>query len=260
MNVQQKLKDFSEDASKTSQQFFQWLMHPLEFWICTHWPDTRPYKDQRVEGKKYVDTRPWLVRNCANVITTIRLATFWIVVLGLVSSTTFWGRAGWILGAAALIVSDGIDGELARGLSIESRYGKVVDPLADKLLVVSIAIALVCELVAMYGWRVAPLVLVTAATAFHEVLLATTGGKVGVISRRLDIDPQGSVTAGKVKFGFQGLAIVLGWLCLGVVGAIIATFCLTVALHFSMQSRKAYIDQLNMFREIELSRASSLRT
>lgn len=258
MNVQQKLKDFSEFTSKKSQEFFQWLLHPLEFLICKHWPDTRPLQEDRIEGHEYLDTRPWLVRNLANVITTIRLATFWIVVWGLASSTDFWGRFRWIIAAAALIFSDGIDGELARGLSTESRYGKVVDPLADKLLVVSIAIALVCELAAMYGWWTMPLVAVTMGTAFHEILLATTGGKVGVISKRLGMDPQGSVTAGKVKFGFQGLAITLGWLCLGVAGAVIATFCLAIALHFSMQSRKAYIDQLNMFREIELSRASDL--
>ncbi len=258
MNVQQKLKDFSEYASKTSQEFFQWLLHPLEYWICLHWPDTRPLLKDRTEGQEYLDTRPWLVRNLANCITSIRLATFWIVVWGLASSTNFWERAGWILGAIALIFSDGVDGEIARGLCTESRFGKAIDPLADKLLVVSIAIALVCELVAMYGWWVTPLVLVTAGTAFHEVLLATTGSKVGIISKRLNIQPKGSVTAGKVKFGFQGLAIILGWLCLGVAGALIATFCLTIALHYSMQSRKAYIDQLNMFRQIELSRASGL--
>ncbi len=255
MNVQQKLTDFSERASKMSQEFFRWLLHPLEFWICMHWPDTRPLFADRVEGQEYPDTRPWLVRNFANSITTIRLGTFWIVVWGLVASTNFWERAGWILGAGVLIISDGIDGELARGLCTESRYGKAIDPLADKLLVVSIAIALVCELIAMYGWWVAPLVVVTTGTAFHEVLLATTGGKVGVISKRLNIEPRGSVTAGKVKFGFQGLSIILGWLCLGVAGAIIATFCLTIALHYSMQSRKAYIDQLNMFRDIEASRS-----
>lgn len=68
------------------------------------------------------------------------------------------------------------------------------------------------------------------------------------------------MTAGKVKFGFQGLAIILGWLCLGAVGALIATFCLTIALHYSMQSRKAYIDQLNMFRAIESSQANGLGT
>lgn len=181
------------------------------------------------------------------------------MVCGLASSTNFWERVGWILGAIALIFSDGVDGEIARGLCTESRFGKAIDPLADKLLVVSIAIALVCELVAMYGWWVMPLVLVTAGTAFHEVLLATTGSKVGIISKRLNIQPKGSVTAGKVKFGFQGLAIILGWLCLGVAGALIATFCLTIALHYSMQSRKAYIDQLNMFRQIELSRASGLK-
>lgn len=260
MNVQQKLENFSESASKTSQAFFQWLLHPLEFWICKHWPDTRPLKADRLEWLNYVDTRPLLVRHCANAITTVRLLTFWLVALGLFRSTNLAERALWILGAVALIMSDGVDGELARGLGIESRYGKAVDPLADKLLVLFVAAGLSWRMLDMYGSAAIPLAVVTAITCVHEFALGITGARVGILAKKVNIVPRGSVTAGKVKFGLQGLAIVTGWLLLGPVGGVVATLLLCISLPYSMQSRKAYIDQLNMFRDIELSRASDPET
>jgi phosphatidylglycerophosphate synthase len=184
------------------------------------------------------------------MITTVRLATFWVVAWGLSSSNSLGERLLWILGAILLIVSDGIDGEFARGLCTESRYGKAVDPIADKLLVISIAIALAFEYTGLYGWWAAPFVIATCAVGVHEVMLAMTGAAVGLQAKRLGIDPHGSVDAGKAKFALQGFAIVFGWLCLNPVGLFVSTSALTLALYFSMQSRKAYIDQLKALNKL----------
>lgn len=240
-----------EWASHKSQAFFQWLLSDLEFWICKHWPDTRPLKADRLEWLNYLDSRPWLVRNCANVITTVRLLTFWVVALGLFRSTDNAERALWILGAIALIMSDGIDGELARGLGIESRYGKAMDPLADKLLVLSVAAGLSWRMLDMYGSAAIPLVVVTAITCVHEAALGITGARVGILAKKVNVVPSGSVTAGKVKFGLQGLAIVVGWLLLGPIGGVVATLLLCVSLPYSMQSRKSYLGQLYELKKVE---------
>jgi phosphatidylglycerophosphate synthase len=250
MNVKEKVDDLARRASASSRSFFQWLLCSVELWICMKWPDTRPPKDQRVEGVEYPDTRPWGVRNLANIITTIRLSTFWIVPWGLVSSNGFSDRVLWLLMAVMLILSDGIDGEFARGLDTESRYGKAADPIADKLLVVSIAGGLAFEYASLYGWWATLFVATTAAVAIHEVMLAMTGAAVGLQAKRLGIDPHGSVDAGKVKFALQGFAIVFGWLCLNPVGLVVSTSALTLALYFSMQSRKAYIDQLKALNKL----------
>ncbi len=244
MNVRDKIDDLTRRASASSRSFFQWLLCSIELWICMKWPDTRPIQEYRLPGVEYADTRPWVVRNLANMITTLRLATFWVVAWGLSSSNSVGDRLLCIFGAVLLILSDGIDGEFARGLNIESRYGKAVDPIADKLLVVSIAIALAFEYAGLYSWWAAPFVIVTCAVGVHEVMLAITGAAVGLQAKRLGIDPKGSVDAGKVKFALQGFAIVFGWLCLNPAGLIVSTSVLTLALYFSMQSRKAYIDQL----------------
>lgn len=53
------------------------------------------------------------------------------------------GRPGWALIAfAAAAASDGIDGLLARALDQRSKLGAILDPVADKLLVVSALVAL----------------------------------------------------------------------------------------------------------------------
>ena len=240
-----------ERASVKSQQFFAWLMFDFELWVCKHWPDTRPLKADRIAGYVYVDTRPWLVRNCANAITTIRLATFWVVAWGLASSAGFTSRLLWILGAVLLILSDGIDGELARGLDIISSFGKAMDPLADKLLVLSIAAALSWRMLESYGLPALPLAVITSVTFAHEVALAITGARVGIVAKRVNVIPSGSVTAGKFKFGLQALAIVIGWLLLGPIGGVTATILLCISLPLSMQSRKSYLGQLHDLKIVE---------
>ncbi len=250
MNVKNKIDDLARQASASSRSFFQWLLCSIELWICMKWPDARPHKDQRVEGVVYPDTRPWAIRNLPNMITSIRLATFWAIPWGLASSENFTERLLWIIGAILLIISDGIDGEFARGLDIESNFGKAMDPIADKLLVVSIAGGLAFEYVNLYGWWAAPFVITTATVAIHEVMLALTGAAVGLQAKRLDIEPRGSVDAGKVKFALQGFAIVFGWLFLNPSGMVVSTMTLVLALYFSMQSRKAYIDQLKALSQL----------
>ncbi len=250
MNARKKLDAWARQGSASSRSFFQWLLCSIELWICMKWPDTRPTQERRLPGVEYTDTRPWAVRNLANMITSFRLATFWVVAWGLSASNSLSDRLLWLFGAVLLILSDGIDGEFARGLSTESRYGKAVDPIADKLLVLSIAGGLAFEYASLYGWLAAPFVVTTALVAIHEVMLALTGAAVGLQAKRLGIDPHGSVDAGKVKFALQGFAIVFGWICLNPVGLIVSNAALALALYFSMQSRKAYIDQLKALNKL----------
>lgn len=86
-------------------------------------------------------TRSTFVRNLPNVLTTLRLAAV-PVFIGLV--VMYEGAslaAGALFFAAAF--TDFFDGFIARRLHVMSQYGKVVDPLADRLLVNS-AVVLLC--------------------------------------------------------------------------------------------------------------------
>jgi CDP-diacylglycerol--glycerol-3-phosphate 3-phosphatidyltransferase len=74
--------------------------------------------------------------NLPNMLTMLRIVMIPIVMVMLWDGTpvmNFW--AGWVYTAAT--VTDALDGYLARKLNVVSVLGKFLDPLADKLIVLS---------------------------------------------------------------------------------------------------------------------------
>jgi cardiolipin synthase len=69
-----------------------------------------------------------------NAVTALRLGIIPLYIV-LVSSTKHWAVAAWIL--ATLGATDWVDGFLARRLNQTSNVGKILDPVADRLLVMS---------------------------------------------------------------------------------------------------------------------------
>jgi CDP-diacylglycerol--glycerol-3-phosphate 3-phosphatidyltransferase len=82
-----------------------------------------------------------LVRNLPNVLTTLRLLAVPVFIALMVANEGPTLAAGILFFAAAF--TDFFDGFLARRFHVMSQYGKVVDPLADRLLVNS-AVLLLC--------------------------------------------------------------------------------------------------------------------
>ena len=74
------------------------------------------------------------MRHLPNLICLLRIALIWPVVVCL-ERGAFLQTLGLFLLAA---VSDGLDGYLAKRFSWTSRLGRVLDPLADKLLLVAV--------------------------------------------------------------------------------------------------------------------------
>lgn len=73
-------------------------------------------------------------RTWANVVTFFRLALL-PVFFGLLFGTDHRAEAAWLL--ALLGATDWIDGYLARRLGQVSNIGKIIDPVADRILVIS---------------------------------------------------------------------------------------------------------------------------
>ena len=72
-----------------------------------------------------------------NIICLARMALIWPIVVTLNA-----GQAGVALGLfVAAAVSDGVDGYLAKRFNWVSELGKILDPLADKLLLVTVFVA-----------------------------------------------------------------------------------------------------------------------
>jgi cardiolipin synthase (CMP-forming) len=73
-----------------------------------------------------------------NIITIMRLFLVPLIVLALISGNMGWAFVGFLIAG----ISDGIDGMLARWLDQRSELGAYLDPIADKLLLVSVFIVL----------------------------------------------------------------------------------------------------------------------
>jgi cardiolipin synthase len=84
---------------------------------------------------------------------------FWLVL-----GTKHWGYAGWLLGV--LGATDWVDGFLARRLHQVSEVGKILDPVADRILVIGGVITI--AVVGAVPWWFA------ALTLAREVLVSAT--------------------------------------------------------------------------------------
>src|SRR5579864_4974950 len=98
-------------------------------------------------------TAPQFSRNWSlpNVLTYARVAA-----VPLVAGFLFWPREPWARWTALAIfvaaaVTDFFDGYLARAWSQQSSLGRMLDPIADKLLVAAVLLALVADKT-IAGW------------------------------------------------------------------------------------------------------------
>lgn len=84
-------------------------------------------------------------RNLANFFTCLRIILIPVVLwlISIMSTETVDAAHYWAVGVFIFAAStDFIDGQIARRTNTISEFGKLVDPLADRLLVISVLIAL----------------------------------------------------------------------------------------------------------------------
>ena len=73
-----------------------------------------------------------------NLITILRLVLVPAVVLAMLQARWDWAFAGFLVAG----ISDGVDGFIARRFNQQSMLGAYLDPIADKLLLVSVFVVL----------------------------------------------------------------------------------------------------------------------
>lgn len=110
-----------------------------------------------------------------NAVTAIRLALIPVFVFLLSRpQRAHWEAAAWLL--AGIGVTDFVDGQLARRLNQVSKLGKVLDPLADRLLLVVASISIIAVgAVPLWVVVIALAREVTVATGF--LIVAGLGGR-----------------------------------------------------------------------------------
>jgi cardiolipin synthase (CMP-forming) len=99
------------------------------------------------------------VRHLPNLICLVRLALVWPVAAALAAGN-FWLALGLFVVAA---VSDGLDGYLAKRFNWTSELGKFLDPMADKLLLMTVFIE--AAWLGMVPWWI------TAAAVARDVMI-----------------------------------------------------------------------------------------
>ena len=80
--------------------------------------------------------------NLANSVTLLRILAVPVVVVALLGETPYGDTLAAIVFALAA-ATDGLDGYFARSRDAVTDFGKLMDPLADKLLIVAALVTLV---------------------------------------------------------------------------------------------------------------------
>src|SRR5579884_3788363 len=116
--------------------------------------------------------------NLPNLLTVIRILLVPVLVVALLDKTGGGDLLAAIVFAAAS-VTDAIDGWLARSRNSVTTFGKLMDPIADKLLIVAALIALV-SLSRLEAW--VAMVIISREFAVTALRLAVGAGQGVVIS------------------------------------------------------------------------------
>src|ERR1700730_4835124 len=133
--------------------------------------------------------------NVPNVLTVVRILLVPVLVVALLENTRDGDlRAAIVFPVASL--TDAIDGWLARSRNWVTTFGKLMDPIADKLLIVAALIALV-SLSRLDAW--VAMVIIAREFAVTVLRVAAGAGQGVVIS---------ASAFGKLKTAFQ-VAMVL---------------------------------------------------
>lgn len=125
--------------------------------------------------------------NIANVLTVLRIAG--VPIFGWLLLTESGQSVGWRLAAwgafTVLMLTDKLDGDLARKHNLVTDFGKIADPIADKALTGMAFVGL--SIIGMLWWPVTILMLIRewGVTALRAVMLrrgvvmpASAGGKL----------------------------------------------------------------------------------
>jgi CDP-diacylglycerol--glycerol-3-phosphate 3-phosphatidyltransferase len=169
--------------------------------------------------------------NLPNVLTVLRIMLVPVLVVALLGNTP----SGDVLAAvvfALASLTDFVDGYLARARGSITTFGKLMDPLADKLLIVGALLALV-SLQRLEGW----VAMVIIARELAVTVLRMSATQQGVVME--------ASMFGKVKTCVQIAAILAViavhgsplWVSLLVYGAVVVTVLSGLDYFFGLRRR-----------------------
>lgn len=131
--------------------------------------------------------------NLPNKLTLSRIILTFLFMGALFSKGVVWKSTALVIFMAA-VCTDYLDGLIARKYNITSDFGKIMDPIADKVLIIAAFLAFV-EMKLIPAWMVVIIImrelLITAirlkALMHSEVLASARGGKRKTVSQMVSI-------------------------------------------------------------------------
>lgn len=112
---------------------------------------------------------------------------------------TFWTALGFFIFGA---LTDFWDGWMARRYHLETRFGRILDPTADKIFILAAMAAFAAKGLYPY-WYLVPIILREVAVTFCRIVWLQQGRAVG------------AERAGKLKLGIQVTSVLGSFLALG---------------------------------------------
>lgn len=113
-----------------------------------------------------------------NLVTTVRLGLI-PVYLWILTTTGHRAVAAWLL--AALGATDWVDGYLARRLHQTSAIGKILDPVADRLLVITSVVSVAAVSAVPWWFATATLVREIVVSSLTVILAALGAARIDVL-------------------------------------------------------------------------------
>ena len=133
--------------------------------------------------------------NIANVLTVLRIVMVPFFIWALVADESEYGIMRWVALAifAVAMYTDKLDGDLARSRGLITNFGKIADPIADKLLTGSALVMF--SILGELAWWITIVILVRewgiTAVRFvvirYGVMAASRGGKLKTVMQAVAI-------------------------------------------------------------------------
>ncbi|MCC5979417.1 MAG: CDP-alcohol phosphatidyltransferase family protein [Salinarimonas sp.] len=163
-----------------------------------------------------------------NLITVFRLVLVPLVIVAIL-------QGAWVAAFAMFVIagiSDGLDGYIARRFDQRSEFGAMIDPLADKALLISIFVTL--AIVAQIPAWIAVLVVFRDAMILMAFVIAV------LMTRPMEVKP---LTISKVNTALQigYVALVLGLLAFGIAAPLIVTLTMWAVAALTVITAGAYL-------------------
>lgn len=164
--------------------------------------------------------------NIANVLTVIRVLLVPLFIWLMLLDGGEYSLARWmaVLAFAVAIYTDKLDGDIARKRGLITNFGKIADPIADKLLIGS-ALVLLCVIDGMPWWitivilgRELLITLLRFVVIRYGVIPASRGGKLKTVLQ----------TAAVLLYLMPLATVVGGWYDVVALVAMLAAVVVTV--------------------------------